>query len=1461
MSRKLFALIFAVVIYLGGNAQDDNNSVIPPSPQTAEFEKYINYNVSIYNGVPDISIPLYTIHLKGLDVPISLSYHASGIKYHQANGDVGVGWTLNPGYRVSRTIYGQPDDWYDMPDNLLSMVVSLPAGYDQDTLLAKLLDPALGPEFPHPAYYQDHLDGEYDLFSYLLPTENGTFVIRNRTTKTVQSIEQSNVKIYYNKGNSSYISGLSGFLNFDITDDEGNKYLFGERTAADENIFESVPDNAALNTAWALTDIITSKGDQLKFKYSVFNPGGYHSEYRTETVTDMNCVYAEEILSPYEPGEPTFDHNYQSFVVNEISNSRQKITFERSYNFLTNIKIYNSDNSLIRTITFFSSDNALGTHRMLDSIQIKDRNLNAVQTYKFVYQSKDFTGTLGPDQWGYYNDALTKSDLHTEFQNIQLTNRAGGVARPSDYFSGFADRKRTYTTSPPDYFSLTSITYPTGGTTTYEYESNLYKDYNNRYIHGGGQRIKTITSNDGISNTLVRSYVYGDDGAGIAKILIDESYFADEYARVQPLSNGSLLYYAYRKINFSNVMKGDVGASDATASIVNYPKVTELINFGAGGKKIYYYNIGNEYEIGYLNHTNDFGACQLHFQYFGIPIIQGYRYWDKPLQREIDYYTADNQLIKKDSFTYVTSTNIYPLTGIKAGLFATAEGYNSVNNPYIYSPIGAFIRYTPYTITYGRNMLINKKEIMFQGEQSIVQNTDYQYNNTFQLSKITTFGSDGRKHHVFNNYPNDYVSGSGFVDSMVKRNIVSYPVETVQAVEDINGNLSITSGTIKKFKLSNATLLESILNTENRSEVPQNAFKFSNRSIGVLPIGGTPSIFSADPDYKTKITYDKYDVYNDLVQQTSSAEGPISYLWDYQNSFPICKVLNADSASISYTSFEADGAGNWIIGSLSRDNGTAITGNSSYVLNSDISKTNLSNTSIYIVSYWTRNTSPFSITGTIAGFPVKGKTINGWTFYIHKVTGQSTITVNGSGAIDELRLYPADAQMTTYTYEPLVGMTSQCDAANRITYYEYDGLQRLKYIRDQDGNILKSYEYQYQAATTCGSNCSILQMTTLAGTNTLGYPVGVFNVNGKLLGNATNQSQYLNLWNADTANTNRGTLAAGGDPLHFQFTLIPGKTIPTITGCRYFQMDIAWNNINSIRSCNGAYIDFGDGTGMHLAAHVTDSLAVLAPNTTQTQAAHPEWNGYTWYYIHTYPDNSLKTLTFYHNDQSEISGLDNNGYPASSLPHLRNLRGNLPQYTDNLGGSCYQDSSMSTVAGITNWNTIHTIKSWGHGSGDIGMTPALHMGYAQDFMAGNKDLEAIGLAYPTFIGCFDSTFRISRLKSDWNTYFTHLKSIYISDAHWNREDLSGLKELNAIYIIAGREKYSNDPTNNPQVPIPDTVIDNIFIQVAAGAGQTVTNGYMNLYSGGPNRTAASDAAVATLLSKGWILYLNGVQLH
>jgi YD repeat-containing protein len=51
--------------------------------------------------------------------------------------------------------------------------------------------------------------------------------------------------------------------------------------------------------------------------------------------------------------------------------------------------------------------------------------------------------------------------------------------------------------------------------------------------------------------------------------------------------------------------------------------------------------------------------------------------------------------------------------------------------------------------------------------------------------------------------------------------------------------------------------------------------------------------------------------------------------------------------------------------------------------------------------------------------------------------------------------------MSTYTYDPIIGMTSECDINNRISYYEYDALSRLMLIRDQDKNVIKTIEYKY----------------------------------------------------------------------------------------------------------------------------------------------------------------------------------------------------------------------------------------------------------------------------------------------------------------------------------------------------------------------------------------------------------------
>ena len=191
---------------------------------------------------------------------------------------------------------------------------------------------------------------------------------------------------------------------------------------------------------------------------------------------------------------------------------------------------------------------------------------------------------------------------------------------------------------------------------------------------------------------------------------------------------------------------------------------------------------------------------------------------------------------------------------------------------------------------------------------------------------------------------------------------------------------------------------------------------------------------------------------------------PLSYIWDYLNTKPIAKVTNATPGQVAYTSFEADGTGHWNVPAGGRNTGNAFTGNNYYNLsNGNVSISGLNIVTSYVVSYWSNTNGSYSVSGTTK--ITQGKKINGWTYFEHTITGVTNVSVggvDGGGGIDELRLFPANAQMSTYTYSPLLGITSECDVENRASYYHYDALGRLQYIQDQDGNIVKTYQYHYK---------------------------------------------------------------------------------------------------------------------------------------------------------------------------------------------------------------------------------------------------------------------------------------------------------------------------------------------------------------------------------------------------------------
>lgn len=116
--KKIVLTSLSVLMFVSVFSQDYLNSddflpkVIPSSPEMAALGKYADIPISNHTGTPNISIPIYEINVDGYKLPISLSYHASGIKINEQASWVGLGWALNAGDMVSRTVFGKDDFQY-----------------------------------------------------------------------------------------------------------------------------------------------------------------------------------------------------------------------------------------------------------------------------------------------------------------------------------------------------------------------------------------------------------------------------------------------------------------------------------------------------------------------------------------------------------------------------------------------------------------------------------------------------------------------------------------------------------------------------------------------------------------------------------------------------------------------------------------------------------------------------------------------------------------------------------------------------------------------------------------------------------------------------------------------------------------------------------------------------------------------------------------------------------------------------------------------------------------------------------------------------------------------------------------------------------------------------------------------------------------------------------------------------
>ncbi len=606
-----------------------------------------------------------------------------------------------------------------------------------------------------------------------------------------------------------------------------------------------------------------------------------------------------------------------------------------------------------------------------------------------------------------------------------------------------------------------------------------YGAVNGSYItYGGGLRIRQIIDHDPVypGQDKVRRYLYhywadknGDGvpeeysyGRRMAKP--EYSYFSASVEILKVQSGGVNYSTTYDGFHLMRNSDSNIPLNgSALGSVVGYDQVTELQGAnGENGKTNYqYYNQPDA-----LSSYNDLIAGAVSSIYLPDRPPYASNVAD-PLNGSLLVQADSVNLggvyaaVQTKSSTYTTvSTNENKVFGIESRFPVINNWYNGVFqnstagtncNRYLFSYNSLRSEWPCLTAT--DQKVFNQSNPALFTETS----TQYYYDNTAHLlpTRVVTTDSKGETVTTTTHYPLDF-SGATATDPttagialLQNDHVINAVVESFTTKKTGGGtNIGVTNGLFTGYS-PGAPLANYYYKARLAS--PSTSFASAATQSGAVAI---------DPSYEQRVSIDSYDAYGNILQQRKTSGEPHAYVWDYRSSLPVAHAANAASQDVAYTSFEADGTGSWTIPSASRDTG-GITGSSCYNMsNGAITRSGLTAANKYVVSFWARTSSSVSVTGGTGA--VTGKTIGNWTYHEYTLTGGTTATVTGTGDIDELRLYPSAAQMTTKTYHPLIGITSECDVDNRVTYYQYDGLGRLIVVKDQDGNIIKTYKYHYQ---------------------------------------------------------------------------------------------------------------------------------------------------------------------------------------------------------------------------------------------------------------------------------------------------------------------------------------------------------------------------------------------------------------
>ncbi|HEV2478844.1 MAG TPA: DUF5977 domain-containing protein [Puia sp.] len=1080
-------------------------------------------DVDLYTGGAVVNVPLCTLPGKQLNIPITLNYTGGrGIRLQQYATQAGLGWQLNAGGSVSRTVRGFPDEnsngyvgggWGNVLNSAAGNTSAL-----NSTQQSELGITSSGPPT---------VDGEPDQFSVTTPFFSFQF-----------TFDGNGNAIFSNS--AGYKVQWPNHSSFIVTDDQGNQYFFGSSSSSIEQTYTTIYGTGmTFTTTWYLDKIVAyNSSETINLTYFTYGYTDYNYHYYTQYAFDNNgtphsattnipityAIISPKYISTISSNQAEISFNYQADRQDDHSAARLTGFSLNGYNPITQNYI-NSLTSYTLNYSYFGapSTDTNVLRLCLNNITASAGGGSPLTLYSFTY---DLANTLPSRQsqnfdfWGYYT--------------ILTPSTANPLVTPSA-------RQPNLATTETDV--LTTVTDVQGESYEIGYELNTW--YSGGNVTIGGLRVNQIIKTwNGTQYTT--QYTYNNSSGNSTGQTYNTINTSGTIVN-SPYNN--LTYYQANSLNL-------VGETYSESPYLTYDLFGNFVGYSA----VKVTNPNQSYTVFQFTNFNTTNCQDETFASGGEITSAASKSYKRGLLTEKTLYTASGNKISDDKYNYST---------LNTSVTATSWAYHwllmslslSWCDQYIAGIcVGTYSEtitdpslsgyYTSFVENYRLTSNTHTDYDQLTPANSLATTTTYTYdvdandaNNTNRLvSAITTTDSKNQTDTKTYYYPIDvYKTGSAAI-----------PLLTSGETSALNAMV------VANFT---SPIVHSIENRNGTQMAVHNSYATATNNDVFL---ATSSIYKSDPANPTATLADQqnfnYDLATGNAISTNSIGGKnTSVLFGYNSTLPVAKIENASStstpsagtSSYSYTvpngtttsvttypfTVLANGTINvMLVWPSLPASGSSNTAQVTYTITGPAGFTTLSNETICISSnfncsgYTHTVTDPFSCIagnyvltisncqnpennftlfqinypGTLTnsltneffyeGFETTGNYSNNahtgtqawsgsytvpfnlpnsrsyllqywnyngsaWVFNQQAYTGPVTL----SGTIDDVRVFPTDALLSTYTYSPGVGETSETDPGGHSTIYQYDGFRRLTTVRDQDNNILKQYDYEFQS--------------------------------------------------------------------------------------------------------------------------------------------------------------------------------------------------------------------------------------------------------------------------------------------------------------------------------------------------------------------------------------------------------------